>query len=325
MNEQQTRERFHRAIDTTLSGVAGNDFLYARVTAKAAQEQKGAKNMKLNKIFAIALVILLCITAAAASELLSGTVNWDGTLTPDEPKQPAAVPTPTAPVIAANAERNALEAAFEEANLPQDGEYVLFYDTHAEVPLIGWNRIRCSVDSLDELAAAVGDALALPVNIPEGCVFYEGTVLYGCRPEGNFNLTETVESEDGFRAEKYTLNEADQVVIGYELDLRQAGYENPMDAPYVAVYAWLGNWEHDGPAMHLLDVVSTRAANVPGMEKAVAAQGVNVSHLEMYANLKQSVTFRSDVLEEAETFFTADYSVYGTVNADALLAMFGGK
>ncbi len=332
MNDMQERQRVRSAIDRTLENMTGDPFLQMRVTARMNQEKEG-NQMKRNHKFLIvtALVIMLSLTVALASEILggSGLLDWDGNLIPDPEQNFVAQTTPVPPSVdnTGARERQELFQTFQNANRSGEGVLVVYYDRQDEMQMTGETSLTRGADNWEELTAMVGGALPLPVSVPEGYVFFYANVIYACRPEGAYRLVGTVESPDGFRAETYTLDAEDQVVIGYELQYLREGAADYLTAPYVSVDVRVMSNDvvYDDGAMYLLDVVESWAASVPGMEKAVAAQGAVHSYVSMYGPLAETVTYQNRWQDEPVICGTVDINITGHPAAEELLSMFGGK
>lgn len=311
MNDQRDRERFHRAIDRTMGGVTGDPFLPARVMA-AARKKEGVNPMKYKHLIALALAALLCLSVAVASELLSGTVDWDGNVTPHDTSLMAPQPTSEP----AELERARLMAQFESAHRAKEGELVVVTDLVKGGQ--GSNRVSLQEKNWETFKQLMADSdIPLPVGIPDGCTLVNAAIHYDCRADGAYRLIDTVESEDGFRAETYVLDAENAVITGYRLTLADNMGQR------IDVYAMLGMSSEDSDLM-AYDVMQVRAAEVPGMEKAVVMAGES-NQLVMYSRLPEPVAirFRNDV--NPFTYEEAYICVYGTAPAEAMLTFFGGK
>ncbi|MCH5287867.1 MAG: DUF4179 domain-containing protein [Christensenellaceae bacterium] len=70
MTDNEIRQRFHRAVDTTLSGLQGDPLLGQRVILQARQKEEPKMKKKLSIGFAIVLaLVLMSVTAVAAAGL----------------------------------------------------------------------------------------------------------------------------------------------------------------------------------------------------------------------------------------------------------------
>ena len=70
MREELNREKIHKAIDTTLSGLNGDPWLFQRISARAAEGEPKVKK-RLSVGLVLAIVVLLIAAVAAAVTLLS--------------------------------------------------------------------------------------------------------------------------------------------------------------------------------------------------------------------------------------------------------------
>ena len=70
MSEKIDRKAFHTAIDTTLSGLRENPFLYQRVMAQAEGKEKNAVKKKLSVTLVIAIVLMLLTATALAAGII---------------------------------------------------------------------------------------------------------------------------------------------------------------------------------------------------------------------------------------------------------------
>ena len=69
MREELDRERVHRAVDSTLSGLTGDPWLYNKISAAGKEETKVKRKVSVGLVLAIVLALLA--TAALAAALLS--------------------------------------------------------------------------------------------------------------------------------------------------------------------------------------------------------------------------------------------------------------
>ncbi len=70
MREQLDRKAFHTAVDTALSGLQENPFLYQRVKAQA----EGKENVVVKKKLSVALVIAIVLMLLTATALAAGII-----------------------------------------------------------------------------------------------------------------------------------------------------------------------------------------------------------------------------------------------------------
>ncbi len=326
---EKNRARIRRAIDKTLENLPEDPFLPQRIAARAAQSGEGAKMKNHKWILIVAVVVMMSLTAAVASEMFSGTVDWDGNLTPDT-TMPTVALTPVPEAAEGEIDRAKQQMMFESANRPGDGQMTVWYDLTSRDTPNGWNSLHHSVADMQQFEnlMAAAEGFVIPVSIPQGYTFESGLVYYGCKPEGEFRLVKTVDSDDGFRAEIYELDDENAVVIGYELSFLKTTEEyDPANAEtweMISVYAFLGN-SFGESEMYVRDSTDVSAVTVPGMEKAVYIQSVDRGSLDMYGVLPQPVTSRSCPFEEAVTEQQIRITVWSDVPLAETLALFGGK
>ena len=69
MTDQKDRQRFHRAVDTTLSGLEGDPMLAQRIILQARPKEEAKMKRKISVGFAIVLALLLMSVTALAAGL----------------------------------------------------------------------------------------------------------------------------------------------------------------------------------------------------------------------------------------------------------------
>lgn len=83
MTDREIRQRFHRAVDTSLSGLEGDPMLSQRVLLRARQKEEPKMKKKLSVGFVIVLALLLMSMTALAAAGLWGIFDfaalWKGT------------------------------------------------------------------------------------------------------------------------------------------------------------------------------------------------------------------------------------------------------
>ena len=70
MREDLSREKMHKAIDSTLSGLNGDPWLFQRVSARAAEGETKVKK-KLSTGLVLAIIMILIAAVALAVTLLT--------------------------------------------------------------------------------------------------------------------------------------------------------------------------------------------------------------------------------------------------------------
>ncbi len=327
---EKDRARIHRAIDKTLSGLPEDPFLPQRIAARAAQSGKGVRMRNHKWMIVLAVVIVMSLTAAVASEMFSGTVDWDGNLTPDAPLPTAAPTMVPEGTEEEEIERGKQQVDFERANEPAAGQAAVWYDlTMRDTPNGGSSLFRSAADMQQfESMMTEAEGFAIPVSIPEGYEFQRGLVYYGCKPEGEFQLVKTVDSDDGFRVEFYELDDKDAVIRGYDLQFLKKTdvYDpaNPETWEMISIYAFLAN-DMEEAELYVRNSTSVSTVTVPGMEKAVYVQGMDYNTLDMYGLLPQPVTVRSYQFFDVVTEHQISINVRSDATMAETLAMFGGK
>lgn len=78
MTDNELRERFHRAVDTTLSGLEGDPLLGQRVLRLAQEQEEPKMKKKISIGFAIVLALLLMSVTALAAAGLWGVIDFTG-------------------------------------------------------------------------------------------------------------------------------------------------------------------------------------------------------------------------------------------------------
>ena len=83
-------------------------------------------------------------------------------------------------------------------------------------------RHFASLDAIKTALASSPVRFVLPAHLPDGYVFYEGTLTYACAASYSYTLLETETTADGLVIERYqTAPEAD-VISGYSMLYKNA-------------------------------------------------------------------------------------------------------
>lgn len=289
MTEQQEKARFKQAIDHTLSGLAGDPFLYQRVAANA---EKGAKSVKYHfpKGLVIALIAILCMgTAAVAAGLYGGTINWEGEIiydydAPQTGPNPSPTPRPVEgePIQVDESHEKALLAAenyaYEEAI--RTGTKFIIYEMREDGSWKPETEIELSIETTSEaeFEAVMADApwLPRPNYIPEGYAFERAEVYYACGSEGEWELVKFENINDRIRVEWYKPSKP--VATRYFLFYR----ESEEDYHYIGFYVDLTlKYEPGSASFGFSEGMSAQVVTVPGMENAVAISGERACSLSM--------------------------------------------
>lgn len=321
MNEQKDRARFHRAIDRTLSGLPEDPFLASRIAAQTAQSGEGEKMRKCKYIMMTALIVVLSLcTVAVASEVLRGTVDWDGNMIAED--DPLSTPEP-APISTEELDLARRKALFKEKQQPQNGETVIIYnlDTREEE----WSDVTFSTRDESEFRALLAaSGMRLPDRAPEGYVFSSGYIAYACKPGGEYQLVDYADSGEGYLAVTYCLAEEDRLPVQYNMLYVKENPEEPQNSPYLSVWAMKQDFaENMGQGVWNAQTVQT--VNIPGMEKALCVVDAHATHLTMYEKLPEMESYLSVHHNGLEAVYSVFYSVDGPVTESELIAMFDGK
>ena len=78
MTDREIRERFHRAVDTTLSGLEGDSLLAQRIILQARPKEETKMKRKLSVGLVIVLALLLMSVTALAAAGLWGVIDFTG-------------------------------------------------------------------------------------------------------------------------------------------------------------------------------------------------------------------------------------------------------
>lgn len=327
MTESREHQRFHKAVDSTLSGLQGDPFLYQRVAARLEEGERGMKHRKWKLGLAIVLAAMVCMmTVAAAGGWLGGYVNWKGEVIPEEPR--SMLPGPTA----------APEMPMDKGSFLQAQELV---QTAQEMEIVcvevknrfggtstTHNRLEKHPDTYDAFLTLMADAPQLPVPgmIPEGYEFVHCQVVYDCRADGEYVLTSETMLEDGSVVRRYRVSEEDAFVSAYSLLFRRNG--DPED--YLSVNAGL-RWSSN-PDEHHIGVNADQTAQVmevAGMDNAILIAGETRCMLTMRRKLQQRVDYLYDDLSEVrrrDSYREVQIDVAARqIDAEVLSAMFAGQ
>ena len=319
------KKEFQQAIDTTLSGLQGNPFLYQRVAAHA---EKGEQYMryKMPKGLVVAVVLILCMaTVAMAASLYGGSINWLGERIEDE-QVGEALPTvapPPADVSLNETEEIVMNAADA---YERPGEMLVITSTMEDgtiVPTMSRGVIS-EVNSEAELYALLGvdSLLPRPSFIPEGYTFVRGEVFYDCRAGGEYELIEQHDMTAGVTVHRYRIHSGDEFPQGYYLFYRSS----EEDYHYVTITVQLS------PAKDLknhsfgyLAGQTAQIVTVPGMDTAVAITGDHTSHLTMRCVLPEQIDYieYEELVSCQETYAELEVSISAPLlDTDTLIQMF---
>ncbi len=327
MTEQQEKERFRRAIDTTLSGLKGDPFLAQRVIAIA---EKGEKPMKYHipKALVIALIALLCVGTAVAAGVYGGTVNWDGDIIGEDVYNQHN-PSPTATPAGMTDDHMAMDLlAIEIHQTAGDMEMVVVYTPNmCGKYSSSSNGITRKVGTMAELEALLAAApeLVLPEYIPEGYTFAEARVAYGCREDGEYTYLGREELEYGMYAERYRLEDENALLRGYSLVLR----DSQEDYHYIHISTRMHEAYQDNMYEFGYSADDTVVAvTVPGWTKALAITGPNRCYLALLRPMAQTIRYQEFWASGMELREVGDVNIdisAPLLDTDTLIRMFSAE
>ncbi len=287
MNEAQERKQLRKAVDSTLSGLQSNPYLFQRVMAR---HEEGEQTMKKYPKLSLALVLtLVCVmslfTVAAASGLLERIVDWDGQVinTIETPDAPQVLPTATPP--GTNMSRVEREEAFRESIECNPGDIVAIREGDDKNGGASWIPVIYPAADMADLAARLPETMPLPVNIPEGYEFHSANIYYKAKSGSEYQFVARKDSGEDFYAEIWHLNREDAIPTQYE-----ALFRNPETGAWTTVFISLHesmeNYEFGVP-----EGTTVRAVEVPGMEKALLFVSEDEVGLNMYTSLAEPVAY----------------------------------
>ena len=249
---------------------------------EALGKEKAQMKRKVSLGFVLAAMLALLSATALAAGLggVFGSINWFGEFVGDEElAHPLPTPAPSA-------------QAGELFDLSQQ-----ILDSRGEKELVlvseggsgSYAPCTKALSGLKELKELLAENAALPVGrIPEGYRFVCGTLVYGCLPEGDFELSASESLPCGLSVSRYRISEGMDIVTGYTLTLVGS---DPGDR--IIVDAWLSErtdvqeyWMGVGPQQQ------ASALQVNGMDNAVAIEGVGGSSLSLRRALDTPVECR---------------------------------
>ncbi|MBQ8556555.1 MAG: hypothetical protein IJ438_11885 [Clostridia bacterium] len=329
MTEQQERSRFHKAVDSTLSGLQGDPFLYQRIVAHT---EKGAPTMKHGKLMKSLMIVLIAIlgmsTVAVAAGVFGGTVNWNGDVIYDE-RPESAYPT-MAPEMLDEQADYLTRLADWTAELTNDGELLVIYEMQEDgsfAPSTS-NSLSRTTTNLATFRALLEGAenMPLPAFIPDGYEFVQGEVRYTCRAGGAWRLSNQMMLEEGVKAEWYQLDAADALICGYQMFFR----DSPEDYHYLSISADLMELRDvSDQSFGFTEEETVQVVTVPGMDNAMAITSDHHCMLSMRRVLEEPIQrlhFRSGDWQEARTYGEVNIDVHAPLlDVDTLIRMFASE
>ena len=266
-------------------------------------------------------IVLITLTTALASGLF-GNVNWFGEVIPDEypghTLEPHPTPTPQ-PIYVPNV--SLFELTDEILRNRAEGELVYAQEEHSG----SWGGMTKSIHSMEEFDAVMknAEALPLPVTLPEGYEFVEGTIWFDCKPEGEYRLLSTETPAEGLTVKRYTVDEGMELIRCYDLLFRRNGDAHD----YLSIYATL-EYATD-PTEHSFGLnpdQESRAVNVDGMDNTLAIFSDSHTSVNMRRVLDTPVVFldfQPDERHVIDTYAEVHISIHARqILIDTLCSIF---
>ena len=322
MTENQIRERLKKAIDHSLSGLPENAFLYQPVVLSAQEGENNLNKRFIPKtVIIMAAVILITLTTALASGLF-GNVNWFGEVIPDvhggQTVAPHATPTPQPNATPAVSHFELTEEILQNR---AEGEMIYAKEKHSS----SWAGMTKAIRSMEEFHASMRDAefLPLPVAIPQGYEFVEGTIWYDCKADGQYHLLSTETPAEGLTIKRYSVDEGMKLIRSYDLLFRR----NDDAHDYLSIYAGL-EYATD-PQEHTFGLnpdQKSRTLSVEGMDNALAIfsdSHTTVSMRRVLAAPVQFLDFQPDDHHVVNTYAEVHVSIHARqIPVEALSGIF---
>ena len=304
--------------------------IHQEILSLPFREEEG-KIMKKRLSFRIAVIIAILLTLAAAAYAVTEVyhrihVNWKGE-TVEDTVMPLTAETTTCPPSALSDMEISLLANDLLTSTVADDEYgTVKYETGGA----GSPRQRM-IDSWEEFLQAMADAdyLTLPKWIPDGYTFENARLLLDCRYDGEYKLIEE-RQENGITLKRYAVDEADSVIIGYELLFRNSDE----DYHYLAVYSYLEmDFDPNESLFEMQEGQTASPITILGMDNALAISGegdLKMSSLSMRRVLSNTIECRyppfyegTPFEDEAIIYTQEDLTVHAPLlDTDILLKMF---
>lgn len=319
------KKEFQQAIDTTLSGLQGNPFLYQRVAAHA---EKGEQYMryKMPKGLVIAVVLILCMaTVAMAASLYGGSINWLGERIEDE-KVGEALPTVAPPPADASLDETEEIVMNAAETYERPGEMLVITSTMGDgtiVPTLSRGVIS-EVNNEAELYALLGadSLLPRPSFIPEGYEFVRGKIFYDCHASGSYELIAQHDMTAGVTVHRYRIRSGDEFPNGYYLFFRSS----QEDYHYIAITVQLTQEQDlNNQRFGYLAGQTAQIVMVPGMDTAMAITGDHTSHLTMRRILPERIDYieYQDLVPCQQEYAEVEVSISAPLlDTDTLVQMF---
>lgn len=240
---------------------------------KEQEEKIVKKKLSFSFVTVIAILLILVAVAYAATEVYHRiSVNWKGEIIEEqEVYNPEPTPTPQ-PVMNETEIRTKAEELLQ--TVTEDEYGTVSYTSVDGTNLGGSGRPRHkTLYSWEEFKQAMTNVnyLSLPVWIPDGYEFQNAILTLDCKADGEYKLLE--ERQEGtVTLKRYTVDDADSIITGYELFLR----DSDEDYHYIVVYSNLyPDSDTDEHSIGLLEGENAVVVSIPGMDNALAIDGTN--------------------------------------------------
>ena len=276
----------------------------------------------------IAVILALTVAAYAATEVYHRiSVNWKGEMI-DEQEVMNPEPTPSPQPMMNETELRI--KADELLQTVREEEYgTVSYTCPDGMSLAGVGRPRHkTLYSWEEFRQSMAnvDYLSFPDWIPDEYEFRYAILELDCKADGEYKLLEE-HQEGAVTLKRFTVDDADSVITGYELFFR----ESDEDYHYIAVYSNLyQNSDTDEHSIGLLEGETAAVVAIPGMDNAIAIDGTDEtkgSALLMRKVLNTPVDVKRPPFEDSpfdsETFTEENIAVHApSLDVDTMRKMF---
>ena len=270
MNENEMRSRLDAELSNITWSVRDSNAVRQQVNQGGTVMKK---KLSISVVGIIAIILVLTAVAYAATEVFQRiSVNWKGDII-EEQEVYNPEPTPTPQSVMNEAELSA--KAEELLQTVTEDEYGTVSYTSAEGTNLGGSgkprhKTLYSWEEFKQAMANV-DYLSLPVWIPDEYEFQNAILTLDCKADGEYKLLE--EHQEGtVTLKRFIVDDADSIITGYELFLR----DSDEDYHYIVVYSNLyPDSDTDEHSIGLLEGESAVVISIPGMDNALAIEGTN--------------------------------------------------
>jgi len=272
-------------------------------------------------VIVMAAIILITLTTALASGLF-GNVNWLGEVVPDEYQGFTHEPRPTPTHQPDDGPTVSLFELTQEIILNRaEGELVYAQEENSG----SWMGMTKGIHSMTEFHAAMknAEALPLPVTIPEGYEFIEGTIWYDCAADGQYRLLSIETPVEGLTVKRYTVDKGMELVRSYDLLFRRNNDAHDYLSIYAALEYATNPLEH---SFGLNPDQESQAVRVKGMDNALAIFSDSHTSVSMRRVLEAPVPFldfQPDDHHVVDTYAEVHVSIHARqIPVDTLCSIF---